>query len=261
VRVVTLEGGLDPDRFVRERGIQAYAEALKGAVRHSDYLIERARKLFPVRTPQGKVEAVNFLLPHIRRMPHAIVRDEFAQDAAQKLGIDSALLRQELKQAAAKRQGQIAVGVSNLSECERVLVRALAGPLGSENFQRASAAMAEQAEYFEGLGILTALQELAGRKDADPLEALEQPSARTMVAQLLMREREPVNGHELESALVTLEQHFVEQRQRRIRGAIGEAERKGDLAGVTALMTERMELDRRLRELDQRMHELVSQGG
>src|ERR1700733_10414630 len=182
VRVVTLEGGLDPDRFVRERGIQAYAEALKGAVRHSDYLIERARKLFPVRTPQGKVEAVNFLLPHIRRMPHAIVRDEFAQDAAQKLGIDSALLRQELKQAAAKRQGQIAAGVSNLSECERVLVRALAGPLGSENFQRASVAMAEQAEYFEGLGILPALQGLAGRREADPLGAVEQPSARTVVA-------------------------------------------------------------------------------
>jgi DNA primase len=261
VRVVTLEGGLDPDRFVRERGIQAYAEALKLAVRHSDYLIERARKLFPVRTAQGKVQAVNFLLPHIRRMPHAIVRDEFAQDAAQKLGIDSALLRQELKQAAAKRQGQIAaLGVSNLSECERVLVRALAGPLESENFQRAAAAMGTQAEYFEGLGILTTLQELAGRKDADPLEALEQPGARTLVAQLLMREREPVNAPELESALVTLERHFVEQRQRRIRSEIAEAERKGDLAGVTALMTERMELDRRLRELDQRMHELVSQG-
>src|SRR6201987_1920582 len=125
---VTLEGGLDPDRFGRERGVQAYAEALKSAVRHSDYLIERARKLFPVRTPQGKVEAVNFLLPHIRRMPHAIARDEFAQDAAQKLGIDSALLRQELKQAAANRQGQIpALRMSNLSECERVLLRALAG--------------------------------------------------------------------------------------------------------------------------------------
>ena len=137
VRVVTLEGGLDPDRFVRERGIQAYAEALKGAVRHSDYLIERARKLFPVRTAQGKVEAVNFLLPHIRRMPHAIARDEFAQDAAQKLAIDSALLRQELKQAAAKRQGQIsAMKVSNLSECERVLVRALAGAPEGETFQQ-----------------------------------------------------------------------------------------------------------------------------
>jgi hypothetical protein len=59
---------------------------------------------------------------------------------------------------------------------------------------------------------------------------------------------------------VTLERHFVEHRQRRLRGAIGEAERRGDLAGVTALMTERMELDRRLRELDQRMQELIGQG-
>jgi DNA primase len=260
VRVVTLEGGLDPDRFVRERGIQAYAEALKGAVRHSDYLIERARKLFPVRTAQGKVEAVNFLLPHIRRMPHPIARDEFAQDAAQKLAIDSALLRQELKQAAAKRQGQIpAMKVSNLSECERVLVRALAGAPGGETFQRATDAMMSQADHFEGLGIFTTLQELAERQDADPLQGLGEPGARMLVAQLLMRASEPVTLHELESALLTLEQHAVEHRQRRIRSAIGEAERKGDLGGVTALMTERMELDRRLRELHRRLGELLTQ--
>ena len=74
---------------------------------------------------------MNFLLPHIRRMPQPIARDEFAADAAQKLGIDSALLRQELKQAAAKRQGKVsAMKESNLSECERVLVRALAGGAG-----------------------------------------------------------------------------------------------------------------------------------
>jgi DNA primase len=259
VRVVTLEGGLDPDRFVRERGIQAYAEALKGAVRHSDYLIERARKLFPVRTAQGKVEAVNFLLPHIQRMPDVIAKVEFAKDIGDKLAIDAALLRERLKQAAGKRQGQIAaMGVSHLSECERVLVRALAGPLGSETFQRVSQAMEAQPEHFEGLGILTALQELAGRTDADPLEVL-QPSARAIVAQLLMREGEPVSGPELESALVTLERHFLEHRQRGLRGAIAEAERKGDLAGVTARMTERMELDRRLRDLDQRMRELIGQ--
>lgn len=259
VRVVTLEGGLDPDRFVHERGIQAYAEALKAAVRHSDYLIERARKLFPVRTAQGKVEAVNFLLPHIRRMPHAIVRDEFAQDAAQKLGIDSAVLRQELKQAAAKRQGHIpSLAAANLSECERVLVRALAGPLESETFQRASTAMAAQAEHFEGIGIYGTLTLLAERQQADPLEAVGQ-AERTTVAQLLMRECEPVSPHELEMALATLEQHFVERRQRQIRGEIAEAERRGDLTRVTELITERMELDRQLHKLDQRIRELLEQ--
>jgi hypothetical protein len=46
------------------------------------------------------VKAMNFLLPHIRRMPEKLARDQFAADAAQKLGIDSAVLREELRQAA-----------------------------------------------------------------------------------------------------------------------------------------------------------------
>ena len=47
---------------------------------------------------------MNFLLPHIRRMPEKLARDQFAADAAQKLGIDSAVLREELRQAALKRR-------------------------------------------------------------------------------------------------------------------------------------------------------------
>ncbi len=254
VRVVTLEGGLDPDRFVRERGVQAYAEALKGALRHTDYLIERARKLYPVRTAQGKVEAVNYLLPHIRRLPHAIARDEFAQDAAQKLGIDSALLRQELKQAASKRAQQVAVpaSASGLSECERLLVRALTGPVDGATFRHAAEALTAEPEHFEGLGVRSTLELLRQRTGGAPLDALEAPEARALVAQVLMRETEPVTREELDGALLTLEQHWLERRQRRARAAIADAERKGDLAAVTALVTERMALDMRLRSLAER---------
>lgn len=129
VKVVALEGGLDPDRYVREHGIQAYMAALRGARRHSDYLIERARTLFPPRTPDAKVKALNFLLPHIRRMPNRIQRDEFAADAAQKLGIDSAVLRQELKHAAAQRLESVRAPLSGpVSETERILLQALVLP-------------------------------------------------------------------------------------------------------------------------------------
>ncbi len=252
VRVVTLEGGLDPDRFIRERGVQAYAEALKGAMRHSDYLIERARTLFAVRTSEGKIGAVNYLLPHIRRMPHAIARDEFAVDAAQKLGIDSALVRQELKQAAAARREGVAAGTRTLSECERVLVRALAGAHDSATFGQVRAAMAEQSEHFAGLGCLGLLEALSARLCPDPLEALAEPEARSLVAQLLMREGEPVTEPELEEALLTLEKHALERRQRQVRGAIAEAERKADFKRVSGLLAERQELDRKLRELGMR---------
>ena len=47
-------------------------------------------------------------------------------DAAQKLGIDSAVLREELRQAALRRRDHIEVRTTALTEVERVLLRALA---------------------------------------------------------------------------------------------------------------------------------------
>jgi len=107
IKVVTLDGGLDPDRFIRERGVEAYVAAIRGARRQSDYLIDRARQSFPGASSDAKIKAMNYLLPHIRRIPQKLERDQFAHDAAQKLGIDSAVLREEIRQAALKRQDHI----------------------------------------------------------------------------------------------------------------------------------------------------------
>ncbi len=107
IKIVTLDGGLDPDRYIRERGVEAYTQALRGARRQADYLIERARQNFPGASSEQKVKAMNYLLPHIRRMPEKLARDQFAADAAQKLGIDSAVLREELRQAALRRRDHV----------------------------------------------------------------------------------------------------------------------------------------------------------
>ena len=72
LKLVTLDGGLDPDRFIRERGVEAYTQAVMGARRQSDYLIERARQMFPGATADQKVKAMNYLLPHIRRIPQKL---------------------------------------------------------------------------------------------------------------------------------------------------------------------------------------------
>src|SRR6476469_466569 len=103
IKVLTLEHGFDPDLFIRRKGKDAYVEALRHSQRYFDYLIERARAQFPIRTQEGKVKAINHLLPHIQRVPSRIVRDELAHEIAQKLGIDSAVLRQELKHVAGNR--------------------------------------------------------------------------------------------------------------------------------------------------------------
>src|SRR5580692_10445923 len=128
IKVLTLEQGFDPDLFIRRKGKDAYGEALKHSQRYFDYLIERARSHFPGRSPEGKQKAVNYLLPHIQRVPSRIVRDELSQEIAQKLGIDSAVLRQELRHVASERSAATLKTPTDAqaTDAERILIRALA---------------------------------------------------------------------------------------------------------------------------------------
>src|SRR5467141_2972428 len=128
IKVLTLDPGFDPDLFIRRKGKDAYAAALKNSQRYFDYLIERARAQFPVRSAKGKVKAVNYLLPHIQRVPNRIVRDDLAAEISQKMGIDSSVLRQELKHAAANRSTASlkAPAEAQITDAEKILIRALA---------------------------------------------------------------------------------------------------------------------------------------
>jgi DNA primase len=249
VKIVTLEAGLDPDRFIRERGIQEYVGAIRGARRHSDYLIDRAMQLFPPRTAEGKSKALNFLMPHIRRMPDPIVRDEFASDAAQKLGIDSALVRDELRQAVRKRRDDVrpSAGLS-LNEAERVLLRAAASPPGSRVFLCCAEALNSQSQSFEGLGVTPVLTLLRDRGPLEPLAAVSDPHQRALLAQVLLRESGEVEMSEVQAALESLKYRRLESLQRRVRADIAEAERRGDLAQLAVFMAEKMKVDREMRE-------------
>jgi DNA primase len=105
--------------------VAAYGEVLSHSQKYFDYLIERSRALFPARTPEGKVKALNYLLPHIQRVPSRIVRDEWANEISHRLGIESAVLRQELRHAAGSRSASRvnAPAATALMDAERVLIR------------------------------------------------------------------------------------------------------------------------------------------
>ena len=141
IKVLTLESGFDPDLYIRRKGVAAYERGAGHSQKYFDYLIERARALFPARTPEGKVKALNYLLPHIQRVPSRIVRDEWANEISHRLGIESAVLRQELRHAAGSRSAsrvsaRAAVG---LTDAERVLIRALASQDVSRQIRSAAA--------------------------------------------------------------------------------------------------------------------------
>jgi DNA primase len=268
IKVLTLEAGFDPDLFVRRKGREAYAQALKNAQNYFDYLIERARSSFPVRSPEGKVKAVNFLLPHVQRVPSRIVRDELAREIAQKLAIDSAVLSQELRHAATKRSStQLkAPAEAQVTQAERILIRALAsagqvqaegGRLSARDGVDEEFDPARQAQFalsserlHDGLateGLLDALlrADLA-ETGADPLSLPLPEADQRRLAATLMQEDEELTPELLEGAIEALRRRHLQRRQRQIQVQIAEAERRQDSAVLGQLLREKLELDRTL---------------
>ena len=251
IKIVTLDDGLDPDRFIRERGVEAYTAAVRGARRQADYLIERARQMFPGASAEQKVKAMNYLLPHIRRMPEKLARDQFAADAAQKLGIDSAVLREELRQAALRRRDHVEIRSTGLSEVERVLLRALAitDPEFEDSRRIAADAVSRQPALFEGLGAFAALRALSLRGSLDPMDAVEDPAQRAILAETLLAETEPPSADAVQGSIASLQQRQFESALRDLRAQIADAERRGDFAELALLTQRKLELDRALRHL------------
>ncbi len=87
VRVLALPGKADPDKFIREQGPDAYMRVLKESPPYVDYLIARARQM-DMTTAEGKLRAVNFLLPYVQKIPNRILRSEWATRIAQQLRLD-----------------------------------------------------------------------------------------------------------------------------------------------------------------------------
>jgi DNA primase len=262
IKVLSLEAGFDPDLYVRKKGVQAYATALKAAPRYFDYLIERAQMKFPVRTPEGKVKAINFLLPHIQRVPSRIARDELSNEISQKLGIDSAVLRQELKHAAANRgtKAVTAPAAMVVTEAERILIRALSMThemLGDYTSDRDGSEAPfdpcrearyalEQEPLQHGLVTESLINALLASEDVDVANLPVSESDRKFLAECLMNENEELTPELVEGALSALRRRHLERRQRELRGLIAEAERKGDSAALAQLLKEKLEIDRAL---------------
>jgi DNA primase len=261
IKVLTLETGFDPDLFIRRKGITAYTDALGHSQKYFDYLIERARVLHPVRTSEGKVKALNYLLPHIQRVPSRIVRDELANEMSHRLGIESSVLRQELRHAATERSASRVTTPANapLTDAERVLIRALASrdlahaPHTAREGQDLDLEPARQAHYFltqerlhEGTGAQALIDALlkAEEQGQDPMSLPLDENDRRLIATVLMDDREELTPELLESAIRSLRRRLILRQLDDLQHQLKDAERRQDAAMSARLLQERVKLRR-----------------
>jgi DNA primase len=267
IQVLTLEAGFDPDLFIRRKGKDAYADALKRSKdqRYFNYLIERAQSQFPIRTAEGKVKALNHLLPHIQRVPSRIVRDELAREIAQKLGIDSAVLRQELKHVAANRSSASlkAPVEAQVTDAEKLLIRALTSAseiqTSEEHFSAREGAEegfdpARQAHFVLTnerlhIGLATeSLIEMLLNSAAESTDVMELPlpdSDRNLLAAILMKADEELTAQRLDGAVRALRRIHLRRKLEQVQRQL-QATRNQEPGQLQALLEEKLRLKRAL---------------
>jgi len=104
VNVVQLPGGEDPDTFMHKHGRDAFVGQLKKSRPYLEYLLDRAALEHDVTKDDSRREFLRRMLGVASRIPDPAVRDQFADRLAHKARVTEAVVRAEIRKAAAERK-------------------------------------------------------------------------------------------------------------------------------------------------------------
>ncbi len=239
----------DPDLYIREMGVEAYAKLLKDAPPYVDYLISRARHM-DLSTGEGKLRAVNFLLPYVQKIPNRLLRSEWATRIAQQLRLEEPVLRAALSKAAAERRSGLKVAPELVGRAakpvERRLIRMLAE---ADSFRRELAQRLSEAALCAGLEtekVFAALiaANLAGRAiEATEIAAGLEERDRRMLFEILFEESSELTWEEAQSCIESLQNRQTERALAEVQRGI---EANPAPAEMRSLLAKKQELMRRL---------------
>jgi DNA primase len=249
VRVLALPGKADPDKFIREQGPDAYMKLLKESPPYVDYLIARARQM-DMTTAEGKLRAVNFLLPYVQKIPNRILRSEWATRIAQQLRLDEPVLRAALSKAATERRGEVKTKPELVGRAakpvERRLIRMLAD---GEGFRGELAQQLQQGQLYLGLEterIFVALiaAGLSGQAvQATKVAAALEERDRRLLYEILFEETSELTWEEAESCVDALRHRQAEKQLADVQRSI---EANPAAPEMRDLLQRKQELMRRL---------------
>jgi DNA primase len=239
----------DPDLYIREMGVEAYTKLLKDAPPYVDYLIGRARHM-DLSTGEGKLRAVNFLLPYVQKIPNRLLRSEWATRIAQQLRLEEPVLRAALSKAAAERRSGLKVAPELVGRAakpvERRLIRMLAE---ADSFRRDLAQRLSEAGLHAGLEtekVFTALiaANLAGSTiEATEIAASLEERDRRMLFEILFEESSEFTWEEAESCIESLQNRQTERALAEVQRSI---EANPASTEMRTLLAKKQELMRRL---------------
>ncbi len=246
VRILQLDGGLDPDEYARDRGADAYRAKLDKAGAYFHFLADQARRKFDMRSGEGRFQAFQFLLPAIQRIPDKLERAAIANDAASYLGVEPGIVLDQFRKAALDRRDRVEApkaAPASLPPREALLLRAvLASPEAREAVLPRLRQFRDVAALKSG-NILRTLLTLWEQEDAPTfakLEArLEEPDRVLLAHTVLTDESNEADWpQQALSCIEQLEAAEKEQSVLELQTRLKAAERAGNLEEALTLMSE-----------------------
>jgi len=253
VRVLSLppvgDKKADPDLYIREKGKDAYEKQLREALPYINYLANRTRNM-DLTTAEGKLKALNYLLPYLQKIPNKMIRTEWATKAAAQLRIDEPVLRAAFSKAAADRHSEVKTQAqlvnSNARKAERRLIRMLAE---AEGFRRELAQQLQSGQLYHGLetekifAALIVASFSGGPVEPSEIGAMLEEKDRRVLFEILFEQEQEGSWEEAESCLEALSRKQVERELAEVQRGI-EANPTGP--AMRELLTKKQELMRRL---------------
>ncbi|GAC1620044.1 MAG: DNA primase [Candidatus Acidiferrum sp.] len=239
----------DPDLYIREMGKDAYIKLLREAPPYVDYLIARARQM-DLTSGEGKLRALNFLMPYVQKIPNRLLRSEWATRISQQLRIDEPVLRAALAKAATERRGDVKAQPqlvrSAAKPFERRLIRMLAE---AEGFRRELAQFLDREKLYTGLETEKIFAALVAASLSDPppptseVAALLQDRDQRLFFEILFEESQEPSWDEAQSCLEALQKRQFERDLAEVQRAIEANPAGPELRG---LLGKKQDLMRRL---------------
>jgi DNA primase len=126
VNVVALEGGEDPDTFIRRQGAEAYRERLRASKPYLEYLMDQAARGLDFSKADVQRSFLGRMLAIAAWLPEATARDQFADKVAHRANITAEVVHSEFRKLAAKRQTALArtalPGLGDIKKAEKALI-------------------------------------------------------------------------------------------------------------------------------------------
>ncbi|MEP7274234.1 MAG: hypothetical protein ABI882_22255, partial [Acidobacteriota bacterium] len=268
VKVLALPDNLDPDEFIRDRGVAAYRKLLKTTLPFIDYVVEEAMLAHNQSTTTGKVETINAILPYLKLVKDRIARAEDFQRIADRLRIDSRLIREEFKRAVDTRAESVSPKAAQAAIAIKPAERRLLEILLNHAAVRRNVIREMKDEDYSSLrtvDLFRLILELDGRGEEPAFGVLSaELDDETLVNELLpglmvqegqITTDEPVNLERIErdaaESLHSLRCTQLGERQTVLQGEINRAQRAKNEDRLNQLLMEKFALAQRERALAQ----------